>query len=389
MSNSYLHKIVYLTEDQAEELFNNGSITVGTTTVTYNADDLYITPDDINVNLIALQNNLTAQINDLSASLNEASAQIQANTNALEQKVSQEDYDYDQSALNLRVSTAEQQQAILNDTVDTLQDQTSSLTDWQKKWFNAQGDDSELALSKQEYDETAQKWIEGDYKAIISDDKISVLEKKQEIAYINNSTLVATQGGIKNKFMLGGLTPTVDGYDVTWTFDSDSLFVKRNYFAGTATPNSLSMAASSNYKYGDWVYLVSDGQTLISGNQDDTFTISYDYKLSNVVSNAPDFRIGLLFYSNEVQSDTWPARLSGGNNYDIIKTNGASEYSGHFETTFKLTDKQASGTITRMRGYLRSVDGTTGWTGITLTISHLKLEKNDKATPWVKALEDA
>jgi len=47
----------------------------------------------------------------------------------------------------------------------------------------------------------------------------------------------------------------------------------------------------------------------------------------------------LLFYSNEVQSDTWPVRLSGGNNYDIIKTNGASEYSGHFETTFKLTDK--------------------------------------------------
>lgn len=389
MSNSYLHKIVYLTEDQAEELFNNGSITVGTTTVTYNADDLYITPDDINVNLIALQNNLSAQINDLSASLNEASAQIQANTNALEQKVSQEDYDYDQSALNLRVSTTEQQQAILNDTVDTLQDQTSSLTDWQEKWFNAQGDDSELALSKQEYDETAQKWIEGDYKAIISDDKISFLEKKQEVAYINNSTLVATQEGIKNKFMLGGLTATVDGYDVTWTFDSDSLFVKRNYFAGTATPNSLSMVASSNYRYGDWVYLVSDGQTLISGNQDDTFTISYDYKLSNVVSNAPDFRIGLLFYSNEVQSDTWPVRLSGGNNYDIIKTNGASEYSGHFETTFKLTDKQASGTITRMRGYLRSVDGTTGWTGTTLTISHLKLEKNDKATPWVKALEDA
>lgn len=389
MSNSYLHKIVYLTEDQAEELFNNGSITVGTTTVTYNADDLYITPDDINVNLIALQNNLSAQINDLSASLNEASAQIQANTNALEQKVSQEDYDYDQSALNLRVSTTEQQQAILNDTVDTLQDQTSSLTDWQEKWFNAQGDDSELTLSKQEYDETAQKWVEGDYKAIISDDKISFLEKKQEIAYINNSTLVATQEGIKNKFMLGGLTATVDGYDVTWTFDSDSLFVKRNYFAGTATPNSLSMAASSNYKYGDWVYLVSDGQTLISGNQDDTFTISYDYKLLNVVSNAPDFRIGLLFYSNEVQSDTWPVRLSGGNNYDIIKTNGASEYSGHFETTFKLTDKQASGTITRMRGYLRSVDGTTGWTGTTLTISHLKLEKNDKATPWVKALEDA
>jgi hypothetical protein len=66
--------------------------------------------------------------------------------------------------------------------------------------------------------------------------------------------------------MLGGLTATVDGYDVTWTFDSDSLFVKRNYFAGTATPNSLSMVASSNYKYGDWVYLVSDGQTLIQGN---------------------------------------------------------------------------------------------------------------------------
>lgn len=39
-----LGKVVYLTDAQAQELFANGTITVGSVTVTYSADDLYVTP---------------------------------------------------------------------------------------------------------------------------------------------------------------------------------------------------------------------------------------------------------------------------------------------------------------------------------------------------------
>lgn len=39
-----LQKIVYLTETQAQTLFTNGTITVDGVTVTYSADDLYVTP---------------------------------------------------------------------------------------------------------------------------------------------------------------------------------------------------------------------------------------------------------------------------------------------------------------------------------------------------------
>lgn len=40
-----LHKIVYLTEQQKNELFSQGSVTSNGTTITYNQNDLYITPD--------------------------------------------------------------------------------------------------------------------------------------------------------------------------------------------------------------------------------------------------------------------------------------------------------------------------------------------------------
>lgn len=39
-----LQKIVYMTEAQAQTLFTNGTITVDDVTVTYSADDLYVTP---------------------------------------------------------------------------------------------------------------------------------------------------------------------------------------------------------------------------------------------------------------------------------------------------------------------------------------------------------
>lgn len=45
MSN-YLQKIVYLTEEQAQTLFNTGSVTSNGITVNYNDNDLYVTEDD-------------------------------------------------------------------------------------------------------------------------------------------------------------------------------------------------------------------------------------------------------------------------------------------------------------------------------------------------------
>lgn len=40
-----LRRIVYLTEAQKNTLFTTGSVTVNGTTITYSANDLYVTPD--------------------------------------------------------------------------------------------------------------------------------------------------------------------------------------------------------------------------------------------------------------------------------------------------------------------------------------------------------
>ena len=61
-----LQKVVYLTEAQAQELFTNGTITVGGVTVTYSADDLYVTPAgdvvDVQINGSSIVNNGVANI---------------------------------------------------------------------------------------------------------------------------------------------------------------------------------------------------------------------------------------------------------------------------------------------------------------------------------------
>ena len=48
MSN-YLQKIVYLTEEQAQTLFDTGSVTSNGITVNYNDNDLYVTSNDIQI----------------------------------------------------------------------------------------------------------------------------------------------------------------------------------------------------------------------------------------------------------------------------------------------------------------------------------------------------
>lgn len=42
--SDYVRKIVYLSESAKNTLFTNGSVTVGGVTVTYNEDDIYVTP---------------------------------------------------------------------------------------------------------------------------------------------------------------------------------------------------------------------------------------------------------------------------------------------------------------------------------------------------------
>ena len=44
-----LGKIVYLSEAQKDELFANGTVTSNGTTITYSANDLYVTPDNLTV----------------------------------------------------------------------------------------------------------------------------------------------------------------------------------------------------------------------------------------------------------------------------------------------------------------------------------------------------
>ena len=343
-------------------------------------------PEYDGASLTILQDSIIQQVNGVGDDLSELSAQVKVNSDSIEEKVSQESYDADQAATDLRITSTEQRCDGFDVTVESLKTENDELSEWKQTWFNA--GESGLAIGKRVYDETTEKWLEGAFKTLLSDEKLSFLQDQQEVAYISRLALLITQAAVKEKFTLGGLSAHIDGYAVNWIFDDDAPLVRRNYFAGTATPHAITMASGANYRYGAWISIVAAGQTAISGNENDIFTISYDYKLTNVPSNAPDFRIGMLFYSSEVGGSIWPIRITGGNNHSIISTDGSAEYSGKFETTFRLNSAQAAGTITRMRGYIRSDDGSTGWTP-TLTISHLKLEKNNTSTTWVKALEDA
>ena len=47
-----LKKIVYLTEAQKEELFTNNTVTANGVTVTFNADDLYVTSDNVSAPIV-------------------------------------------------------------------------------------------------------------------------------------------------------------------------------------------------------------------------------------------------------------------------------------------------------------------------------------------------
>lgn len=312
------------------------------------------------------------------AAKSDLQAQMSLMGSAIEAKVSQTDYDNDQKLINDQFTEMQL-------SVDGVRTEVSDLEEKQASWFNM-GTDG-LEIGQRTYDEETDTWKSSDFTTLLSNTKLAFKQKDEEVAYISNLALMITQAAIKNTLSLGGLSGVLDGYAINWVFDDDAPLVRRNYFSGTATPNSITMVSGANYQYGSWISIVTAGRSLISGNQDDVFTVSYDYSLTNVPSGAPSFRIGMLFDSDEVGENVWPIRVSGGNNYSIIVADGSSEYSGKFETTFKLNAAQAAGTITQMCGYIQSDDDSTGWTP-TLTISHLKLEKNNTPTTWVEALED-
>ena len=83
-----LNKVVYLTNAQAQELFTNGTITVDGVTVTYSADDLYVTPSgevtDVQVNGASIVSNGVANIPKASTSaIGLAKASMTGGTSAL------------------------------------------------------------------------------------------------------------------------------------------------------------------------------------------------------------------------------------------------------------------------------------------------------------------
>lgn len=271
--------------------------------------------------------------------------------------------------------------------VDGVTTTVQDMSNQQAKWFYM-GTDG-LEIGERTLDPDTGQWEAGDFTTLLNNTKLAFKQNGEEVAYISNLALLITQAAIKDTLTLGGLSGVLDGYAINWVFNGDAPLVRRNYFSGTATPNSITMISSDNFKDGTEISIVPAGQALINGNTTDTFTVSFDYKLTGVVSAAPDFEIGMLFLSSEVgESYVWPVRVGGGNNFSTIEVNGVSNtYTGRFVSTFKLTVDQAEAAITKMHGYIRTATGVAGFTP-TLTISNLKLEKNDTATPWVKALED-
>ena len=67
MPNAYSRNIVYLSKEQYQTLIANGTITVDGTTVTYNENDIYVTPqanpvEDVKINNTSIANNGVANI---------------------------------------------------------------------------------------------------------------------------------------------------------------------------------------------------------------------------------------------------------------------------------------------------------------------------------------
>ena len=104
----------------------------------------------------------------------------------------------------------------------------------------------------------------------------------------------------------------------------------------------------------------------------DTVTLSFDWKISSATTYGT-FRVEFYGYKSTA-SDTYLGAVP-----NSTVTLSSSNTSGHCEFTFDLT----STTINTKRFLFRIDDSV-----LTITISHLKLEKGSKATDWTPAPED-
>lgn len=104
----------------------------------------------------------------------------------------------------------------------------------------------------------------------------------------------------------------------------------------------------------------------------DTVTLSFDWKISSATTYGT-FKVEFYGYKS-TSSDTYLGAVP-----NSTVTLSSSNTNGHCEITFDLT----STTINTKRFVFRIDDSV-----LTITISHLKLEKGSKATDWTPAPED-
>ena len=105
----------------------------------------------------------------------------------------------------------------------------------------------------------------------------------------------------------------------------------------------------------------------------DTVTLSFDWKISKATTYGT-FKVEFYGYKSSTSSNTYLGAVP-----NSTVTLSSSNTSGHCEITFDLT----STTINTKRFVFRIDDSV-----LTITISHLKLEKGSKATDWTPAPED-
>jgi len=322
--------------------------------------------------------------NEAQATTEDLQSKINVNKNEIQQKVSLSQYGDDQNIISEKFTD------VITD-INGVTTKVQDLSEKQSRWFSMDADG--LEIGKRIYNEDTDEWESGEFTTHLDETKLAFKQNDEEVAYISNSSLLITQAVIKNTMTLGGLSAILDGYAVNWIFEDDTPLIRRNYIAKTATPTTVAMSRTQNYRYSSYIAFSNDGvnpaplTALMSNNTEDIFTVSFDYSITGLPGNNEKFRLAVMMYEANVNTAGYTYPIEGGDWYRLIDPGELTSVNGRFELSFRLTAGEAAMTLARIRVYIRSHSGEVGYTPI-MTVTHLKLEKNDKATTWVKALED-